>query len=282
METARIFGGQGMTAAATKDRTGENFPVGSILIHRRLRPHVHAFYAFARLADDIADSPALGPDDKTAQLDTMEAVLLGRASGVPAAEALRQSLAMTGVTSRHAQDLLMAFRQDATKRRYADWEELLDYCRLSAMPVGRHVLDLHGEEPSTYAASDPLCASLQVLNHLQDGSKDLAALDRCYLPQDLLDVTGARVGDLAGRAATPALRLVWDRLLDRVDAMNRAGAHLPLRTRDRRLRLETGIIHGLAVRLTRRLRQKDPVATRVKLQKSDVAGAVLAAFRYLR
>ena len=271
-----------MSVAATKDRTEENFPVGSILIHRRLRPHIHAFYTFARLGDDIADSPALEPQDKLDQLDQMEAVLLGQGSGVPAAEALRQSLAMTGVTPRHAQDLLMAFRQDATKRRYANWDELLGYCRLSAMPVGRHVLDLHGEEPSTYAPSDPLCASLQVLNHLQDGTKDLAALDRCYLPQDLMAAAGARVEDLAGPAGTPALRMVWDRLLDRVDAMNEAGARLPLRTRDRRLRMETGIIHGLAVRLTKRLRAGDPVRTRVKLRKTDVAGAVLAAFRYIR
>lgn len=271
-----------MTVEATKDRTEENFPVGSILIHRRLRPHIHAFYTFARLGDDIADGPALEPADKIAQLDQLEAVLLGRASGVPAAEALRQSLDVTGVTARHAQDLLFAFRQDATKRRYANWDELLEYCRLSAMPVGRHVLDLHGEEPSTYASSDPLCASLQVLNHLQDGSKDLTTLDRCYLPQDLLDLAGAQVRDLAAPSGTPALRMVWDRLLDRVDAMNAAAAKLPLRTRDRRLRMETGIIHGLAVRLTKRLREGDPVATRVKLRKADVAGAVLAAFRYLR
>ncbi len=268
--------------APSKDRTQENFPVGSILIHRRLRPHVHAFYNFARRGDDIADSPALPPDDKLAQLDQMEAVLLGRADGVASAEALRDSLGATGVTPRHAQDLLMAFRQDAIKQRYATWDELLNYCKLSAMPVGRHVLDLHGEEPSTYAPSDPLCAALQVLNHLQDGTKDLAALDRCYLPQDLLDAAGAQVADLAGPAGTPALRMVWDRLLDRVDSMNAAAAALPARTRDRRLRLETAIIHGLSVRLTARLRRGDPVATRVKLRKSDVAGAILSALRYAR
>lgn len=269
--------------APSKDRTQENFPVGSILIHRWLRPHVHAFYTFARRGDDIADSPALSPSEKIAQLDQMEAVLVGRATdGAPSATALRQSLAMTGVTPRHAQDLLAAFRQDATKQRYATWDELLDYCKLSAMPVGRHVLDLHGEEPSTYAPSDPLCAALQVLNHLQDGTRDLAALDRCYLPQDLLDAAGASVADLAGPAGTPGLRLVWDSLLNRVDAMNAAASALPARTRDRRLRLETAIIQGLSVRLTARLRYGDPVATRVKLHKSDVAGAILSALRFLR
>ena len=117
---------------------------------------------------------------------------------------LRRSLAETGVTPRHSTDLLIAFRQDATKQRYASWDELYEDCRFSAMPVGRHVLDLHGENPAaTHPPSDALCTSLQVLNHLQDGSRDLAALDRCYLPQDLLDRHGASVADLRGNAETP-------------------------------------------------------------------------------
>ena len=117
----------------------------------------------------------------------MEEVLLGRRDvGSPSAVRMRASLAETGVTSQHSCDLLVAFRRDATKLRYADWEDLLDYCRYSAMPVGRHVLDLHGEANDTWAPSDALCSSLQVLNHLQDCAKDLQELDRCYLPQDLL------------------------------------------------------------------------------------------------
>ena len=264
-----------------KGRTDENFPVGSALIRPALRPHVHAFYAFARNADDIADSPDLASDDKLARLDRMEAVLLGHAdSGAPSAAALRASLAATGVTAQHAQDLLAAFRQDATQRRYASWAGLHDYCRLSAMPVGRHVLDLHGEDPATHAPSDPLCAALQVLNHLQDGAKDLAALDRCYLPADLLAAAGAQVSDLAGPAETPGLRRVFDRLLDEVDRLNDAAAALPVQTRDRRLRLEVAVILALSRRLARRLRAGDPVATRVKLRKSDVAIGLLQAARF--
>ncbi len=265
-----------------KDRTQENFPVGSVLIRRALRPHIHAFYTFARNADDIADSPELSPEDKLMRLDRMEAVLLGHADeGSPSATLLRGSLEVTGVTSRHARDLLTAFRQDAVKQRYASWAELLEYCRFSAMPVGRHVLDLHGEEPSTYAPSDPLCAALQVLNHLQDGSKDLRALDRCYLPQDMMEAAGAQVSDLAGAAETPGLRQVFDGLLDRVDQLNATGAALPRRTHDRRLRMETAVIHGLACRLAARLRAGDPVATRVRLRKSDAAGAILRALRFV-
>jgi farnesyl-diphosphate farnesyltransferase len=265
-----------------KDRGDENFPVGSLLIRRDLRIHVHAFYAFARNADDIADSATLPEAEKIARLDHMEAVLLGRCeTGSPSALRLRASLVVTRVTSRHATDLLIAFRRDASKHRYASWEELYDYCRYSAMPVGRHVLDLHGEDHDTWAPSDALCASLQILNHLQDGAKDLAALDRCYLPQDLLQQHGATVADLRGTRETTGLRAVFSTLLDRVDGLNATATDLPRRTRARGLRLETAVIVGLAHRLTRRLRHGDPVATRVKLTKTDAIASMLASLRFL-
>ena len=264
-----------------KDRGDENFPVGSVLIRPALRPHVHAFYAFARNADDIADSPDLGAEDKLRRLGVMEDVLLGRVDGgAPSAMGLRGSLAATGVSSRHALDLLAAFRQDAVKQRYASWDELHDYCRLSAMPVGRHVLDLHGEDVATHAPSDPLCAVLQVLNHLQDGGKDLAALDRCYLPGDMMAAAGAAVSDLAGVAETPGLRVVFGRLLDYCDAMIEEASPLPRLVRDRRLRVECAVILGLARRLSGRLRRGDPVAGRVKLLRQDVAGSVVRALRF--
>lgn len=265
-----------------KDRGDENFPVGSLLISARLRPHIHAFYAFARNADDIADSPTLPDDDKLRRLDAMEAVLLGHtAVGSPSAARLLESLAVTGVTDQHARDLLVAFRRDVTKRRYASWDELLDYCRYSAMPVGRHVLDLHGESRGTWAASDALCASLQVLNHLQDGRKDLDALDRCYLPADLLMQHGTTVDDLRGARESAGLRRVFDALLDRCDALNVLAPGLPRHTRDRRLRLETAVIVGLARRLAARLRRGDPVATRVRLTRVDVLASAGAALVWL-
>jgi squalene synthase HpnC len=270
-----MSGATTVEAWSGKDRGDENFPVGSLLIRRDLRAHVHAFYAFARNADDIADSPDLAAGEKIARLDVMEDVMLGRrVDGSPSALRLRDSLAETGVTSRHSLDLLVAFRRDATKLRYADWDELLDYCRYSAMPVGRHVLDLHGEDRATYVPSDALCASLQVLNHLQDCAKDLAALDRCYLP-------GVSVEALRGVAASTELRVVFDSLLDRVDVLNHAAVDLPRLTRSRRLRLETAVIVGLAHRLARRLRHGDPVARRVRLTKGDAAASAVAALRWL-
>ena len=273
-----------MTSVETwsgKDRGDENFPVGSVLIRKALRPHVHAFYAFARNGDDIADSPDLAAEDKVARLDRMEAVLLGRAEeGSPSAVTLRASLAETGVSPVHSQELLVAFRRDATKTRYASWAELLDYCRYSAMPVGRHVLDLHGEDRACWPANDALCASLQVLNHLQDCGKDFLGLDRSYLPRDMLDDAGATVTDVTRSAETPGLRKVFGRVLDRVDALNAEAARFPRQIRDRRLRLEVGVIVGLAQRLTRRLREGDPLARRVKLEKADLAGSLLGALRW--
>ena len=265
-----------------KDRGDENFPVGSRLIRADLRAHVHAYYAFARNADDIADSDTLAPEDKIARLNVMEDVLLGRRdSGSPSATRLRASLAETGVTPMHATDLLIAFRQDATKLRYASWDELYEYCRYSAMPVGRYVLDVHGEDIATHAPSDALCASLQVLNPLQDCAKDLAGLDRCYLPQDLMDRFGTGIGDIRGHQETKGLRQVFDTLLGHVEALNQAAMDLPRRTANRRLRLETAIIVGLAQRLTRRLRNADPIAGRVKLTKGDGIASTLAALRFL-
>jgi squalene synthase HpnC len=277
-----------MSEAATveawsgKDRSDENFPVGSVLISRSLRPHVHAYYAFARNADDIADSPELAPDDKIARLDVMEDVLLGRREeGSPSALRLRGSLAQTKVPAAHATDLLIAFRQDATKHRYATMDELYEYCRYSAAPVGRFLIDLHGEDRACYVPSDALCTSLQILNHLQDCAKDLAQLDRCYVPLAMLDDAGAGIDDLRGKRETPALRRVFSALLDHTSALNRTASDLPKRTRNRRFRLECAVICNLACHLDRRLRRQDPLAMRVKLTKGDAMSSLLSALRHL-
>ncbi len=265
-----------------KDRADENFPVGSRLIGHQFRPHVHAYYAFARNADDIADSATLAPQDKIDRLDVMEAVLLGRQdNGSPSALALRGSLAVCKVDPVHATDLLVAFRRDATKNRYATIDELYNYCRYSAVPVGRFLIDLHRESYECYSASDALCISLQVLNHMQDCARDLAELDRCYLPEALMTHFGATLADLRGAKEAPALRRVFITLLDRIDRLNQAAAELPELMRNRRLRLESAIIIGLARRLARRLAHNDPIATRVKLRKQDAIGAILGAARFL-
>jgi farnesyl-diphosphate farnesyltransferase len=264
-----------------KDRGDENFPVG-VLIHPKLRPHVHAYYSFARNADDIADNPSLTPEQKISRLDRMDMVLSGAvASGSPSASRLRQSLTEMCMPATHARELLIAFRQDATKARYASWAELMEYCRFSAAPVGRFVLDLHREDRASWPASDALCAALQVLNHLQDCADDWRNLQRCYLPTDMLTDAGIDVEALTAPKTSPELRRVFDAMLDQTAALNQAATDLPHRLRSRRMRLETGMITDLAQRLHRHLRRGDPLAGRVKLRKSDFVAALIVGVAQL-
>ncbi|HSY88567.1 MAG TPA: squalene/phytoene synthase family protein, partial [Verrucomicrobiae bacterium] len=158
-----------MSAAAEAVSSGkghrdENFPVASWLIAPHHRPIILAFYRFVRAADDVADHASLPPAEKLALIDRLERSLLGREDSEPAGVALRDALMLRRLPPRHALDLLSAFRLDVTKHRYADWDDLMDYCAFSAMPVGRFVLDVHGEARSTWPASDALCAALQVIN----------------------------------------------------------------------------------------------------------------------
>jgi len=255
----------------------ENFPVGSFLIRRDLRPHVHAFYRFAREADDVADNPALSPTDKVRRLDRMGEVLEGAPGGdAPAAAAMRRSLAETGVTAQHCHDVLRAFRLDATKLRYRDWDDLMEYCRYSASPVGRQLLDLHGEDADrAWPPSDALCSALQVLNHLQDCGTDYRDLDRVYIPAAELARRGAAIEELARGRLSPAMRRTLDDLLDKTAALVATAAALPGAVRSRGLRIECAVIVALAGRLTALLRAGDPLATRVKLRKGDFALALL-------
>jgi farnesyl-diphosphate farnesyltransferase len=252
-----------------KNAGGENFPVGSFLIRADLRPHVQAFYRFARAADDIADNSDLAPEEKVRRLDLMEAVLTGKASaGSPAAAAMRADLQATGIDPRNCLDLLVAFRWDATRLRYANWGELLEYCRYSAAPVGRQVLDLHRAPAAAYAPSDALCAALQVINHLQDCGEDFRALDRVYVPLDDMAACGAGPEELGEARSSPGLRHTYDRMLTRVEAMLAEAHGLPANAGNARLRAETMVIVTLAERLTRMLRRQDPLARRVKLGKA--------------
>jgi squalene synthase HpnC len=255
-----------------KGAADENFPVGSWLLPAALRPHVAIYYAFARAIDDIADNPALAAEDKIARLAAFEAALVDPAAdrpGLEKASRLRASLAATGVTAARGTDLVAAFKQDAVKRRYADWGELIGYCRLSANPVGRYLLDLHGEDPAGYAASDALCTALQILNHLQDCQGDYRALDRVYLPQDWLAAEGLDVGVLEAAASPPGFRRLLDRCLDGVDRLLAEASQLPGQLRSARLAMEAAIIVQLARRLARRLRAGDPLAGRVALSRAD-------------
>ena len=267
----------GVEHPSGKGRGDENFPVGSWLIRRPLRPHVHAFYRFARAADDVADAPDLAPEEKLRRLDRMAAALDGTgAADAPAAAAMRVSLAATGVDAAHCHELLTAFRQDATKNRYADWDELMGYCRLSAAPVGRYLLDLHGESRDTWPASDALCAALQVINHLQDCAEDYQRLDRVYIPLSMLAAEGLNVAVLGTPFVSPAFRLVLDAALARTRPLVERARALPGAVHSPGLRREAAVIVALADRLVGLLARRDPLAERVKLGRWGVAKAAFA------
>ena len=261
--------------ASGKGHRDENFPVASRLVRAELRPTILAFYRFARAADDVADHPTTDAGQKLTELDRMEAGLRGDTGACEKGKALRSALQARDVTDRHALDLLEAFRRDVTKRRYADWAELMDYCRYSAAPVGRFVLDLHGEAQALWSQNDALCAALQVINHLQDCAKDYRDLDRVYVPLDALGTHGVAVEALADRQGSPALRAVIADLARRSGALLSRSRPFADRIADRRLALEVGVIQALAESLVHRLERRDPLSERVHHHPAEAAALAL-------
>jgi len=266
-----------MTEQAAALRSGkghrdENFPVASRLIHPRHRAAILAFYEFVRVADDMADHATLKPQEKLDLLDALEASLLGKDDAQPEGVRLRAVLRARNLSARHAQDLLTAFRMDVTKLRYRDWDDLMNYCTYSAMPVGRYVLDVHGEDHALWGANDALCAALQVINHLQDCGKDYRDLDRVYVPLDALAANGANVEELGQAKSSPALRACLRGLALRTDQLLDQSAPFSAGINDVRLGLEVSVIQTLARRLTAMLTARDPLSERVHLKAPGVAG----------
>jgi squalene synthase HpnC len=255
-----------------KGHGDENFPVASWLIARRHRPVILAFYSFVRTADDVADHPTLDPDEKFALLDSLEAALAGKSNVEREGVALRSALAERGLSPRHALDILAAFRLDVTKRRYRDWPDLISYCRYSAMPVGRFVLDVHGESEELWRANDALCAALQIINHLQDCARDYRSLDRVYVPLDALAEAGIGVEALGEARASPALLACLHGLARRTGGLLNESASFAASIRDFRLRLEVAAIHELARSLSVRLMAADPLSERVHFGKREFLG----------
>lgn len=263
--------------ASGKGHRDENFPVASFVLRPDLRGPVIAFYRFARAADDVADDGVAAPDEKLRLLAQMRATLDGRSDADGPARSLRLAIENGPVPLTHAHDLLTAFERDVTKSRTADWDDLIDYCRYSAMPVGRFMLDLHGEARDLWPLSDALCSALQIINHLQDCAKDRRNLDRVYLPLDCLARHGTSVEALDAPAASPALRAAIAEL--RQDTEQLLGKAAPFSTaiRDRRLGMEVAMIDALARNLLELLRRRDPLSQPVHLGKISAARIAFGA-----
>src|SRR6201990_1375742 len=253
-----------------KTHRDENFPVASWLIQPRHRALILAFYNFVRTADDIADHATLEASEKLGLLDLLEAELLGKGDTQKEAVNLRHALGERSMPPRHALDVLIAFRMDVNKLRYENWDEVIHYCRYSAMPVGRFMLDVHGESTSTWAASDAISAGLQINNHLQDCGKDFRNLNRVYLPRDALAAAGASAEQLGEARSTPALLQCLQSLAARNEALLNAGRMLPRPVRYFRLGLDVSVIQSFADRIVRLLKVRDPLSERVHLNPVEL------------
>ncbi len=268
----------------------ENFPVASVLLRPCDRDIVKAYYAFARFSDDIADSPNLSTSDKLAALNILEDALHGRVTDsdfveIHAAQRLRKAFLQRGLKFENASDLLTAFRQDSGDKDTETWQELLAYCQHSAAPVGRFLLDLHGESKAAIDASDALCAALQILNHIQDIAEDHTLRNRHYIPLNWDNGPHAEFNDLNKQKSTADLRACIDTTLSLTKPLLDKANTLPDFLQSKRLRAEAVAIVSLANDLYTALHKGDPMADRIaptKFQKVKAAAKAIGSFVFCK
>ena len=252
----------------------ENFPVASLLVPPKLRRPIEVIYRFARSADDIADEGEATPDERLNGLNAYRAELDRIDAGDIPQTALFVELAE--VIAAHTlpiqlfRDLLDAFSQDVVKTRYADYPELLDYCRRSANPVGRLVLHLFGRtEPEHLEQSDCICTALQLINFWQDVAVDWKK-ERIYLPQNDFPQFKVSEEDIAQSRWSANWAALMDFEIDRTSALMTRGAPL-VHALPGRLGWEIRLTIQGGLRILERLRQVrgDVFTRRPKLGKWD-------------
>ena len=253
----------------TKNYKEENFPVASWLLSKKVRSQVLTFYKFARAADDIADSPKLSPQEKIKRLDMFEKAIESNKSKISKVETLKKICFQNKIKVDHALNLLKAFKQDATKKRYKNWNELINYCRYSAVPVGRFVIDLHKEDKISYKYSDPLCIALQILNHIQDCKEDYKKINRVYLPESFLNKYEVKLSQLNKDYIDKNLRLAIDEILLHTEKLIKQADKFKKIMKNKKLSNETTFILEIAKKLHKLLKEKDPLGKKVVLNKLD-------------
>lgn len=262
-----------LTAAQDRDFTAlaaqhyENFPVGSWLVPRELRPHVHRIYAFARTADDLADE-VRDPEALAEFRARFVAHCDGRAEDVPLFVDLRASMHEKALPRALFLALLDAFAEDLERSRH-DEVSLLSYCTRSADPVGRLVLRVFGLADARLDGwSDSICTGLQLLNHLQDLGEDYRERDRIYFPREDLARFGVREADLGASRSTPGVRALVAHWTTRTARMLGAGWPL-LAAVPGRLRLELRAVLCGAAAVVREIRaqEHDVLVRHIRLGK---------------
>ena len=252
----------------SKTASQENFPVASRFFNSKQRVIIMHYYNFARHCDDIADSPNKNSDDKLTQLDLVEQALYGQAS-MKCADLLRADFLAEKLDFALATDLLTAFRRDAVNTFYQTWAQLLDYCRYSAVPVGRFILALFDENPSTYMPAAALCSVLQIVNHLQDMKEDALKLKRIYIPQELLDKYHVSAKALSAAKSSKNLHFLINDVLKRCDGLLKDASILPSILKSRRLRIYICVTLALTRILIHKMYHTDILKQKVKLTITD-------------
>ena len=261
-----------------KSQKDENFPVAFFLFPKEKRALINAYYQFARMADDIADNPNLSSEQKLNELNNLEEILLGKDYSSPKfamAKKLRDAFLEHNLSFSLATDLLIAFRQDATGFTYQTWGQLCQYCTYSAAPVGRFLLALNDESPSTYLPAASLCAALQIVNHLQDIKYDASVLKRIYLPQDIMTEYNISQDMLSSPSVSAELRRCVDALIEKTYGLLKDSEILPYIAKSRALKIELFVIFYLTKSMLYKLKKKDFLANNLKLSASDRLWAVV-------
>lgn len=260
--------------------------VGLRFVPRAKQPAIDAFIRLLRQAGDLADNPSRSPAHRIALLEELAIALdIGklepplaspptpaaeRAEDAPAAQTVRAlAEAAPACDLRHLHHILQACRQDVSKTRYRDWNELLAYCRYGAAPVGPFVLEIFGEEKSGQTAAEALCCALRVLTMLRDCGRDYRERGRVYLPERWFKEAGADMGALAGEAADASLRRVFAMACDAAERLLATAQPLPRFIADRRLRAAAAATLFVTVRFGRRMRRADPLASTVMPTRGD-------------
>jgi len=260
----------------------ENFPVASLLIPREYRYPVSVIYTFARRADDIADEGDTAPNQRIAELYGMdaklEAVLVGEQADDALFMALHDTIRRFHLDPRLFHDLTDAFRQDVLKKRYQSFKEVLDYCRRSANPVGRLMLQLFNEATEeNYQDSDRICSALQLINFMQDIQQDLQENGRIYLPQDEMKTAGITDKDLVNMKTEPHIVAFMHRQTKRAKLMMEQGAGLGKRLPGRfGLEIRAIIAGGLQI-CDALLKQGDDIYSRPRLTIKHKANMLVNA-----
>ncbi|WP_273148827.1 squalene synthase HpnC [Methylophaga thiooxydans] len=263
----------------------ENFPVASLLLPKRLRKPVSVIYAFSRTADDFADEGSESESTRLEQLEQYSTALKQISAdnyqcNAPIFIALQDVIQQHQLPIGLFEDLLSAFKQDVVKSRYANFDEILDYCRFSANPVGRLLLYLNGSpSQQQLQQSDAICSALQLINFYQDIVQDYTEQDRIYIPQNELAATGLKESDLIqpdSEKIAPLIRSLYQRTADMMQAGYPLGASLTGRLGWEVRAMTLGGIQTLAL-----LRQQSDrsLLTRPRLKKTTLFGIMLRSAR---